>query len=150
MCMCIDTFFVFIFCTATDCYVLQLEMRVRLICAIKFYLLTYLLITQWYRAIRSSTGKMAVDTEAVATVCSRAFPAGWLVLFNHQYKQHGPHTAGWCKHSDTSHGDVASKDDIHHAACCQQNDWHIISSPNCNCPMEMNNSDRIQTNNETV
>jgi len=42
ICMCIDTFFVFIFCTATDCYVLQLEMRVRLICAIKFYLLTYL------------------------------------------------------------------------------------------------------------
>jgi len=30
-------------CTATHCYVLQLEMRVRLICVTKFYLLTYLL-----------------------------------------------------------------------------------------------------------
>jgi len=30
-------------CTATYCYVLQFEMHVRLICAVKFYLLTYLL-----------------------------------------------------------------------------------------------------------
>ena len=30
------------FCTATYCCVLQLEMRIRLICAIKFCLLTYL------------------------------------------------------------------------------------------------------------
>jgi len=44
MCMCTATYFNFIFCTASYCYVLQLEMQVRLIRAIKFYLLTYLLI----------------------------------------------------------------------------------------------------------
>jgi len=43
MCMCTATHF-FIICTATYCYVLQLEMHVHLICVIKFYLLTYLLI----------------------------------------------------------------------------------------------------------
>ena len=45
MCTCIATYFGFIFCTArpTYCYVLQLEMHARLISAIKFHLLTYLL-----------------------------------------------------------------------------------------------------------
>ena len=40
MCMCIATCFDLIVCTAAYCYVQQLEMHVRLICAVKFYLLT--------------------------------------------------------------------------------------------------------------
>jgi len=40
-CMCTAAYFDFIVFTATYCYVLQLETHVRLICAIKFYLLTY-------------------------------------------------------------------------------------------------------------
>jgi len=47
MCICARVLLlilVLFFCTATYCYVLQLEMHARLICAIKFYLLnTYLL-----------------------------------------------------------------------------------------------------------
>jgi len=40
---CVLLLILILFFTATYCYVLQLEMHVRLICAIKFYLLTYLL-----------------------------------------------------------------------------------------------------------
>ena len=42
--------FTVISCTAAYRYVLQLDMHVRLICVIKFYLLTYLLRTRIYAA----------------------------------------------------------------------------------------------------
>ena len=41
--LCTAINFDFTFSTATYCYILQLEMHVRLICVIKFYLHTYLL-----------------------------------------------------------------------------------------------------------
>ena len=42
--MCIATCFDLIFCTAAYCYVQQLEMHVRWICAVKFYLLTMAMV----------------------------------------------------------------------------------------------------------
>ena len=56
ICICTATYFDFIFCTGTTYgYVLRLEMHVRLICAIKFYLLFYLLyLLTFYSAVCSS------------------------------------------------------------------------------------------------
>ena len=41
---CVLLLILILYCTATYCHILQLEMHVHLICAIKFYLLTYLII----------------------------------------------------------------------------------------------------------
>ena len=73
--------FWFIFCTASYCCVSQLDAHVRLLCAIKFYFVTYLIC--FYHCL-------CVHVSHLIISCCFVLSLFLLVLYNHPVKCHCP------------------------------------------------------------